>query len=1037
MVNKKNHNTGGNFKQALNQYVREVATIYSGGNYSEKAFRTPLENLLNAIKPSADYEIRQEVTSASAKIGIPDYTVTYQGKTIGFIETKNIGANLDNIISSDQIARYRSAVNNILLTDYKRFVLLQSSSIDCPLFSLGSLSASKPKIHQTMMDVLEELFNVFFSYNAPLIESPEILAKELAEKAKLVKWYALQELESGTPCNAIVNYSRDLHFLMPDADNEQTADAYAQTITYGLFLAKLHAGSDALQLNTAFAHIPGNEGVIQAIFKNASTSTISEQLRWAVQCVVDVLNNTDIDKVRSHMNTSSVQDPILYLYEDFLDSYNPEEKKSRGVFYTPLEIADFIVRNTNKILQEQFNKQLGLGNSDVQILDPAVGTGTFLLKAFEQALTTLANAGLTAIISDTIKNHLLKHFYGFEILVTPYVIAHLKLIDYLERKWNYQLASDDRIQVFLTNALAGENQLNMFASAEVAEENEYANAVKESTDIIAIIGNPPYKGASENNNPWINNLVKKSQMNKAGTFASQGYAELNGNKIGEKNLKWLFDDYVKFIRLAQCMIDNNPQGGVVAFITNHGYLDNTGFKWMRLSLMKSFNRIYIINLHGNIRKKEKAPDGGLDENVFPIQVGTAIGIFVKNPAVENTEVFYTDLWGSRSYKLEWLSTHSLDNIDWQQLNPTDPNYYFVPVDTTGIQEYENFPSVKDIFILSSTGIKTSHDSLVIDFDKDQLAKRIIAFRDSTLSDEELASEFGITLKEWWDIKEARVRLKAMDDQQINNCIRPILYRPFDERWIFYDESLVVGMRTKVMKHLQEDNVGIIVSRNSRPDPWRDALVTDKLIEHGIIAMRSSGSAYIYPLFLYTDSGKEYNFQPEFIKTLQSKYGDEVTLEDLFYYIYAVLYSPTYRTKYEEFLMRDYPRIPLIDDVKAVRDLSKLGKELVDLHLMRNGQFWVNLPDHATFDVMGSNQVKKAKYSEGKVWINEEQYFNNVPEECWNFYIGNYRVLEQWLKSRNQRQLSAEEITTFIDIVEIIKQTLTLQNQIDSILASCL
>ena len=450
--------------------------------------------------------------------------------------------------------------------------------------------------------------------------------------------------------------------------------------------------------------------------------------------------------------------------------------------------------------------------------------------------------------------------------------------------------------------------------------------------------------------------------------------------------------------------------------------------------MKSFNRIYIINLHGNIRKKEKAPDGRLDENVFPIQVGTAIGIFVKNPSVDKTEVFYTDLWGPRSYKLEWLATHSLDDVDWQQLNPTEPNYYFVPIDTAGTQEYMTFPSIKDIFNVSATGVLTAHDPLVIDFDKDQLAKKIIAFRESNLPDEELCSAFGITLKEWWGIKEAREKLKTMDDQQINNCIRPILYRPFDERWIFYDRSLVFCMRTKVMKHMQENNIGIVISRISRPDPWRDVLVTDKLADFAAIAMRSSGSAYIYPLFLYTDSGKEYNFQPEFIKTLQSKYGDEVTLEDLFYYIYAILYSPTYRTKYEEFLMRDYPRIPLIDDVEVVRELSNLGRELVELHLMRNGQFWVNLPDHATFDVAGSNQVKKAKYEAGKVWINDTQYFDNVPEECWNFYIGNYRVLEKWLKSRKQRQLTREEITTFIGIVEVIKQTLALQNRIDSILA---
>lgn len=1036
MVNKKNHNTGGNFKQALNQYVREVATIYSSGNFSEKAFRTPLENLLNAIKPSADYEIRQEVTSASAKIGIPDYTVTYQGKTIGFIETKNIGANLDNIISSDQIARYRSAVNNILLTDYKRFVLLQSSSIDCPLFSLGSLSASKPKIHQTMMDVLEELFNVFFSYNAPLIESPEILAKELAEKAKLVKWYALQELESGTPCNAIVNYSRDLHFLIPDAENEQTADAYAQTITYGLFLAKLHAGSSLLQLNTAFAYIPGNEGVIQAIFKNASTSNISADLRWAVQQVVDVLNNTDITSVLSHMNANSNQDPILYLYEDFLGSYNPKEKESRGVFYTPPEVAEFIVRSADNILKECFGKELGLANNDVQILDPATGTGTFLLKAFEKTLNTIQNAGLSAITANTIKTHLLQHFYGFEILVTPYVVAHLKLMEYLEHKWNYQFATDDRIQVFLTNALSGENQLPMFASAEITEENKNANAVKESTEIIAIMGNPPYKAVSVNDNPWINNLVIKSVKNKAGTFISQGYAELNGNKLGEKT-QWLKDDYVKFIRLAQYMIDNNPQGGIVGFITNHSYLDNPTFRWMRLSLMKSFNRIYIINLHGNARRKEKAPDGKQDSNIFNIQQGTAIGIFVKNSTMKSTEVFYTDVWGTRSEKLEWLASHSIGDINWQQVDPIAPDYYFVPIDTTGIQEYMNFPSIKDIFVVSSTGIVTSHDSLVIDFDKDQLKQRIIAFRDSTLSDQDLCSEFGIKLKKGWDIKQARDKLKAMDDKQIAECIQPILYRPFDERWIFYDKSLVWDMAPKVMDHMRKNNIAIVISRNSKPDPWRDALATDKLTEFGIIASRPGNSAPICPLFLYSDSGKRYNFQQAFIRTARAKYGDDVALEDLFYYIYAVLYSPAYRAKYEEFLKRDYPRIPFIDDREGVLKLSQIGKELVDLHLMRNGQFWVNFPDHATFNITGSNQVKKVKYDSGQIWINEKQYFDNVPEDCWNFYIGSYRVLEKWLKNRSQRQLTSSEITTFIDIIEIIKRTLALQNQIDSILASCL
>lgn len=1033
MARQQGQNAGRTFQQAVQRYVQDITSIYMSGKFSEKAFRTPLENFLNAIKPSPDYEIRQEQTSTTAAVGIPDYTVTYKGKTIGFIETKNIGTDLDSVQISDQIEKYRTAIDNVLLTDYKRFILLQETALDCSLFPLSALSANKVKINQGVMNTLQELLDVFFKYNAPPIDDPETLAKELAQKAKLVRWYAFQELESDNPCNAIVNYSRDLRFLIPDADNRQTADAYAQTISYGLFLAKLHAGSSTLQLNTAFTFIPGNEGVIQAIFRNASTSAISDELRWAVQQVVDVLNNTDISKVLFQMNAKSSRDPIIYLYEDFLASYNPEEKENRGVFYTPVEVADFIVRNTDTILKNHFGKEFGLANHDVKILDPAAGTGTFLLNAFEKALETVQNISLSAITTETIQTHLLQHFYGFEILVTPYVIAHLKLMEYLEHKWGYKFGPNDRIRVYLTNALSGESQLSMFASAEVSEENESAKAIKESSEIIAVMGNPPYKAVSVNDNPWINNLVAKNVKNRAGTFTSQGYAELNGHKLGE-NTQWLKDDYVKFIRLAQCMIDNNPQGGVVGYITNHSYLDNPTFRWMRLSLMKSFNRIYIVNLHGNSRRKEKAPDGRNDTNIFNIQQGTAIGIFIKNPDMGPTRVFYADVWGTKAEKLEWLSSHSLDNVEWQELNPTDPDYFFVPIDTTGAEKYMKYPSIKDIFNVSSTGIVTSHDSLVIDFDPDQLAKRIIQFRDSSLSDQDLCIEFGIKQKKGWDIPKARKRLSALSDSDITNCIRPILYRPFDQRWIFYDKSLVWDMAPTVMEHMRDGNIGIVVSRNSRPDPWRDALATDKLTEFGVIATRPGNSAPIFPLYLYSDSERLYNFKPEFISSVKSKYGDNISLEDIFYYIYAILYSPTYRNTFSEFLKRDFPRIPLVDDIDSVRKLSQIGKELIDLHLMNKGQFWINLANHATFDVEGTNCVERIKYDAGKVWINDEQYFDNIPQECWDFYIGSYRVIEKWLKSRKKKQLTSSEITTFIGIVEAIKCTMDLQQQIDSILA---
>jgi predicted helicase len=887
-----------------------------------------------------------------------------------------------------------------------------------------NLSISKEKI-----ETFVSLINEFFEYKLPTIVLAEELAVELSKRAKLLKELAkdqlsndLEKIKNNETPSSIYDFYLGIKELIKDVKLDDCADAYAQTITYGLFLAK-RSCRGKLDRRTASYYIPRNVGVIKRIFLNISGEEFPPNISWIVDDIIDILNAAKLEEILNKIDKRGKKDkdPIIFFYEDFLNYYEPEKRKHLGVYYTPRPVVNFIVNSVHSILKKHFDKSLGLADDSVNVLDPAIGTGTFFWIIFLVALGELKNQGLRGIIFDKIRNHLLKHFYGFEILITPYVISHLKITDLLQR-WHYRFKDDDRIQVYLTNTLEqSEVHDPLLFMREISEESRIANQIKTEKPILVVMGNPPYSGISANKGKWIDDLLKIGYTRVDGS-KDDGYYTVDGKSLEERKL-WLQDDYVKFIRYAQWKIDQNGEG-VVGFITNHSYLDNPTFRGMRESLLQSFDRIYILNLHGNSLKKEKCPDGSKDENVFDIQQGVAIGIFIKNKNLGEKKVYYTDLWGLKENKYHWLDRHTIDNVNWQEVKPISPFYFFVPKDTTFEEEYNKFWKVTDIFPINCTGIVTARDKFVIDFDKDTLRRRIERFRDLSIPDEVVKQAYKLKDTRGWKFSEARKELAK--DKSWDAYFTTILYRPFDIRDIYYTQKMVDWPRPEVMHHMLKENLGLITVRQVAEGIFNHAYVTNTIIESRI-TLSNKGIAFLFPLYLYSDLGRKANIDPDIYKTLYEKYNKELTPEDIFYYIYAVLHSPTYRKKYEEFLQFDFPRIPFIDDYEDFKKLAELGKELVELHLMRK-----RLPTEVKFDVIGSNVVEKVKYEKGKVWINKEQYFDGVPEEIWDFYIGGYQVLDKWLKSRKNRKLESKDIEQFLQIVEIIRETIRLMNEIDKV-----
>jgi predicted helicase len=709
----------------------------------------------------------------------------------------------------------------------------------------------------------------------------------------------------------------------------------------------------------------------------------------------------------------------------------------RGVYYTPLPIVSYIVRSIDHILKTSFEKPQGLADPSVLVLDPAVGTATFLYKVMQEIHEDVIEHGQTGTWDNYVTEKLLPRLFGFEILMAPYAIAHLKL-GRLLKETGYRFQTEQRLGIYLTNTLeeAVKHADTLFAQW-ITEEANAAADIKKTKPIMVVLGNPPYSGTSANKGKWAKELVQR-------------YYQVDGASLGEKNPKWLQDDYVKFISFGQWRIEKT-NSGVLGFITNHSYLDNPTFRGMRQSLMNTFTDIYILNMHGNSKKKEVAPDGSKDENVFDIQQGVSIGIFIKE--IDNKSaatIHYADLWGKREEKYIVLAETYINLTKWTELKPSSPHYLFVPQDTDQLPEYQKGWKVTDIFPINGVGMTTARDHVVIDYKPEPLLERAYLFRDSEDSNTVLCDELQIPEKLGWNITKARDLLKQSTD--LEQYIKPVMYRPFDNRLIFYHDSLVWRTVKQIMRHMfSGNNLSLCIGRAGNVvglDTW-NILFCSKLIQDFNLFYRGGNvnfPLYVYPVEgeMHFGEGRRPNLNPEFVKSLSEKLGLKLveggkgdlqqTLgpEDIFNYAYAVFHSPKYRSRYAEFLKIDFPRLPLTSDKELFSSLAERGVTLVSLHLMESPL----LNNFITkYDVKGEHAVDKVSYNEKtqRVSINKAQYFEGVPPEVWNFHIGGYQVCEKWLKDRKGRKLSIDDIDHYQKIVVALNETIRLMTEIDGLI----
>ena len=812
-----------------------------------------------------------------------------------------------------------------------------------------------------------------------------------------------------------------------------------------MFAARTRANGE-FNRKLAFDFIPHTIGILRDVFRFISLEEPPKSLQIIVDDIAAILNIADINKIlHEYHRTGKGKDPIIHFYETFLATYDPEIRERRGVYYTPEPVVGYIVRSIHSILNSHFNLADGLASEKVKLLDPAGGTLTFLAEAIRLATNEFKEKYGAGGLHRWIKRHILANFYAFELMMAPYAIGHLKM-GFIFEELGYKMANNERFKLYLTNALEMEEieQIAIPGLFSLSEESHLAGKVKKEQSVLVVLGNPPYSGISANTNDWTEQLLKED------VNGTQSYYKVDDQPLGEKNSKWLQDDYVKFLRFAQWKVQTSGYG-IVGMITNHSYLDNPTFRGMRQSLMKTFDEIYILDLHGNSLKKETTPEGGKDENVFDIRQGAAIALFVKNKKPHAAQVFHADLYGLREEKYEWLTRNDFIKENYKQIEPQSPYYFFVKRNTEKIKQYLEWKRIDEIFPVNSVGVVTSRDNFAISVDKRELKNRLLQIQNPSQPDEVILQTYNLKEKSNWKIKEARQKISNI--RNLDAHIQEILYRPFDKRYIFYHKSLIERMRHEVMRHMLEENIGILFTRPSKPNYKFSVFASNNLIDQCVVGNKSAGAgiSYIAPLYFYSKNekknpkhgmtimmvfdeeetyGKKPNIPPFIFEKLEQVFKNRPSPEKLFYYIYGVLYSNIFREKYSEFLKIDFPRVPFTADFKLFNKIGALGKELADLHLFKSK---VLAHPIAKYQGEGDNdRIEKIIYKENeqRIYINKDKYFEGVTTEVWNYHIGGYQVLHKYLKDRKGRIM--EDAPRYCRVVTALNKTIKLQEEIDNI-----
>ena len=982
--------------------------------------------------------------------GAPDFIVSRKQLPIGYIETKDIGISLDRALKTDQLGRYLGQPN-LILTDYLEFRWYVDGEhrLTCSLGKLDSNGDILPQPH--VGDEFNQLLSGFLAANMPVVVGAKRLAVLMANAARTIRRAILEAFKSGVSGSRLHGQLDGFKaVLLHDLNEERFADMYAQTICYGLFAARCNAESDQKITRHSAAHfVPKTNPFLRKLFNEIAGADVDEEPHvWAVDDLLSLLNRTDIGSVwenRAHT------DPVFHFYETFLEHYSPEERTLRGVFYTPQPVVGYIVRSVDQILKQSFMLTMGLADSSktkvsinqmveetevskkrktkpapqqlgllekdvhrVLILDPAVGTGTFLHTVVEHIHKYHVDSGQEGQWPSYVSEHLLPRIFGFEILMAPYAVAHMKLALQL-RRTGYSLESKERVGVYLTNTLqaaqaASDLALVPLFAKEIADEANAATRIKRDLPIMVVLGNPPYSNFGMlNKSPWILDLLKDYKKG-----------------LNEKKLN-LDDDFIKFIRFAQWRIEQSG-AGILAFITNNTYLDAITRRRMRESLLEAFNDIYILNLHGSSKKEEISPDGAKDENVFDIRQGVAIGIFVKQPGMSTSStarVHYAELWGSREKKYEFLNTYEVQSTSWRSIEAESPYFFFVPKVFNYAAEYDKFPSVSDdIFPAHNAGIQTKRDGFVYHFTREELRDTLEDVR--TLDSAQIGKKYQLAP----DGRDWRIDWAKADVEKGTGQVVRVLYRPFDHRWTFYTgktKGFMAYPRAPLMRQALHSNLLLLTIRNARKGNVDSYFVADSPVDKD--AVSPFDNCTFFPLYLYADYPPTELFgdakpqrEPNLSKTIIAELEAALDLrfvtdgkgdlkktfgpEDVFAYIYAILYSPTFRKRYAESLSLDFPRIPAPNNGDVFQSLVRLGAQLISVHLLKSPTLMVETKypiagddtvedGHPLYFAPNSSDSRGENLHRGRVYINAEgsksggQYFEGHNSR--NMELHNWRI----------------------------------------------
>lgn len=1038
-------------KDTFSVYIQSISSKFASKETSEMGYRTDFENFLKTIFPVEQrYYIHHDAKSVDGNK--PDFVILKDKVPVLYIENKDIGLDLDKIEKSNQIGRY-FGYDNLILTDQLEFRFYRNGEKYGDAIKIATCN----KLARTISPISENFQNLektiidFTLSHKEQIKRGKHLAQIMGGKAQRIRNNVREMLTSDSEkYSDLINIKKVVtENLISKLDDETFADMYAQTLVYGLFAARYNDKTP-----TSFSRVeardlvPKTNPFLHSFFDHIAGASFPERLRFIVDELCEVFTHADIEKILHDFygKEKENKDPIIHFYEDFLKEYDAKKKMEMGVFYTPRPVVQFIVRTVDEILKKEFGLEKGLADTEkiivkkkeiyqakkgtkaeqikngklveiekeyhrVQVLDVATGTGTFLNEVIEYIHKSFI--GQEGRWEAYIKENLLPRLHGFELMMASYTIAHLKLgmtlVDSGAKNIN------QRLGVYLTNTLEEPkdytNQHTLFGFMDaIAEESKSASRVKSEFPIMCVIGNPPYSGVSQNKDYTDNNAYK---------IEPGGKMKLNERK------HWLDDDYVKFIRFAESLIEKNGSG-IIGMITAHGYIDNPTFRGMRWHLRNTFDSIYIVDLHGNSNKKETTLSGGKDENVFDIKTGVSVIFGVKNQYLDKkklADIYKFDMYGLRKEKFESLENLSFETIKWQKL-PDETELWVL--EGKGKEEYLKGFSVVEMFPKNTTGIVTGIDKLSIFETKEDLERVTQSILNSLNPYDEFGIKDGRRVKKEDRLKELR---KASE-----NVPTPISYRPFDTRWMYYttgSEVWINSPRPEIMQHfLSKDNIALDICRQVISDTWKHVFVVKQIVDDSFVSNRSRERGYCLPLYLYTHQNEKIpNLNKEIWNEMNEIVG-ETTPENILDYIYAVLHSPTYREKYEEFLKTNFPRVPYPENREKFFALTKIGEELRNLHLMISRR--VN-EITTTFSEAGNNEVDKILYKDRNVYINETQFFGNISEIAWSFCVGGYQPAQKYLKDRKGKKLSNNEIEHYQKIVKVLTETDRLMKDIDRIL----